>query len=254
VSEAVIAGLDRHWRPLPGSEKTLQVDTVAMGYGFVPNSELSRMAGCEHSYNAAQGGWVPDRGPGMHTTVAGIYSAGDGAGVAGALVAELEGRLAGLSALKQLGLENDGAGEARRLHRRLRAMARFRRAMDRVSLLRPGLLALAAPETIICRCEEVRLADITEALAQGSRNLDNIKRRTRAGMGMCQGRICLPFVAALAAQASARNSAMDSGKDGATGEGRAGWHRPRPPLRPVPLSALAGEGVQKLEPSDSSKS
>ena len=61
VREAVIARLDHAWRPLPGSERTLEVDTVAMGFGFIPNTELSRMAGCEHYYDARQGGWLPGR-------------------------------------------------------------------------------------------------------------------------------------------------------------------------------------------------
>jgi hypothetical protein len=188
------------------------------------------MAGCDHVFNKAQGGWVPTRNRDMETSLPGICAVGDGAGVAGAQVAELEGRLAALAVLKRLELLDQGAaqGEARRLRRRLRGLARFRKALDRISLLRPGLLSLCAPETVVCRCEEVPLSAIWDALAQGSRSVDNLKRRTRAGMGFCQGRTCLPYVAALAAHA------------GQIDEAQAGWHRPRPPLRPVPISALAG--------------
>ena len=45
---------------------------------------------------------------------------------------------------------------------------------------------------IICRCETVTEGDIVEAIHSplGSSSLDMIKRRTRAGMGRCQGGFC----------------------------------------------------------------
>jgi len=49
--------------------------------------------------------------------------------------------------------------------------------------------------TIICRCEDVTLADIRKAIADGYRTIDEIKRVTRAGMGPCQGRTCRMLIA-----------------------------------------------------------
>ncbi len=43
VEEAVITHFDDQWRPVAGSERTLQVDAVAIGYGFVPATELTRL-------------------------------------------------------------------------------------------------------------------------------------------------------------------------------------------------------------------
>ncbi len=43
---------------------------------------------------------------------------------------------------------------------------------------------------IICRCEEVTAVAIDGAIAAGARDLDDIKRATRAGMGFCQGTFC----------------------------------------------------------------
>ncbi len=48
---------------------------------------------------------------------------------------------------------------------------------------------------IICRCEEVTRAEIMEAIRQGDSSLEAIKRRTRAGMGFCQGRTCKRLIA-----------------------------------------------------------
>ncbi|MBS7645740.1 (2Fe-2S)-binding protein [Candidatus Bathyarchaeota archaeon] len=43
---------------------------------------------------------------------------------------------------------------------------------------------------IICRCEEVSEEEILKAVRQGATDLDAVKRMTRAGMGLCQGRTC----------------------------------------------------------------
>jgi bacterioferritin-associated ferredoxin len=43
----------------------------------------------------------------------------------------------------------------------------------------------------VCRCEEVSRADVADAIQQGAVTLNDVKRRTRAGMGACQGIYCL---------------------------------------------------------------
>lgn len=47
---------------------------------------------------------------------------------------------------------------------------------------------------IICRCETITEGEIVEAIRRGARSLDGVKRRTRAGMGRCQGGFCGPRV------------------------------------------------------------
>lgn len=49
---------------------------------------------------------------------------------------------------------------------------------------------------IVCRCELVTEGEILEAIRRplGARSLDGIKRRTRAGMGRCQGGFCSPKI------------------------------------------------------------
>ena len=47
---------------------------------------------------------------------------------------------------------------------------------------------------IICRCETVTEAEIVDAIRRGATTVDGVKRRTRAGMGRCQGGFCGPRV------------------------------------------------------------
>ncbi len=55
---------------------------------------------------------------------------------------------------------------------------------------------------IVCRCERVSEGEIVAAIncPMGARSVDAVKRRTRAGMGRCQGGFCSPRVAELLSQ------------------------------------------------------
>ena len=55
---------------------------------------------------------------------------------------------------------------------------------------------------IICRCESISEGEILEAIHRpvGATTLDGVKRRTRAGMGRCQGGFCSPKVTAILAK------------------------------------------------------
>ncbi len=48
---------------------------------------------------------------------------------------------------------------------------------------------------IACRCEMVSQSQIDEAIAEGNLTINDIKRRTRLGMGICQGIYCTSAVA-----------------------------------------------------------
>lgn len=56
-------------------------------------------------------------------------------------------------------------------------------------------------DTIVCRCEDLTLRDIREAIAEGAHTMDEIKRLTRCGMGPCQGKTCRQLLAAELARA-----------------------------------------------------
>ena len=79
----------------------------------------------------------------------------------------------------------------------------------------------------VCRCEEILLEEIVTAITAGAETVDDVKRRTRAGMGTCQGIFCVPVIAAMVAQAT--GLPID----------RVAGITARPPVRPVMLAALA---------------
>lgn len=55
---------------------------------------------------------------------------------------------------------------------------------------------------IVCRCEQITEGEILRALRENpkAKDIDGVKRRTRSGMGRCQGGFCQPFVAELIAK------------------------------------------------------
>jgi NADPH-dependent 2,4-dienoyl-CoA reductase/sulfur reductase-like enzyme len=230
VERATIARVDGEWRPVPGTERMFEVDTVCVGYGLVPSIELPRLLGCRLTFDPLAAVWVPERSPEFETSVANVYTVGDGAGVAGAVVAAEEGRIAGLSVAQRLGRLTPA--EARRLaepaRARLRSLQSFRTAMDSIYCLKSGLHELAGDETFVCRCEERTAGDLRAAVREGACTLDHLKAGTRAGMGPCGGRMCgLP---------TAHLLARELGVDVA----RIAWYRPRPPVKPVPIAVLIG--------------
>ena len=49
----------------------------------------------------------------------------------------------------------------------------------------------------MCRCEGVSETSVAEAIAEGNLTINDVKRRTRAGMGVCQGIFCVQPMARL---------------------------------------------------------
>ena len=72
------------------------------------------------------------------------------------------------------------------------------KAFHTMSLAERAQAVLDNPEngSLVCRCEQVTEAEIREAIRRpvGARTIDGVKRRTRAGMGRCQGGFCSPRV------------------------------------------------------------
>ncbi|RDJ20100.1 FAD-dependent oxidoreductase [Bosea caraganae] len=226
--EGVVAGpVTGDWDPSASGEFQIACDAVCFGYGLAPATETTRLLGVKHEYVPDMGGWRAVTLPDGSTSVAGLYVCGDGAGVLGAAAAALQGRVTGLAAARDSGHANAADAVERLLPQAARA-GRFGMAMTGLALPRDGLLSAMTPETIICRCEGLRRADIDSAIAAGSQTLNGLKSATRCGMGPCGGRVCEDTAAALIAQH--------------TGLSREaiGQSTSRPPLRPVPLGQLAG--------------
>jgi NADPH-dependent 2,4-dienoyl-CoA reductase/sulfur reductase-like enzyme len=228
VEAVVHAAVDADWRPLPGSEERLEADTLCIGYGFFPSVELLRLAGCDFLYDEDLGGPVVVRDKWLRTTVRGVSAAGDGTGVAGSHVAIDEGRLAALGVALELGLLAPAAASERAapIRHRLRRKERFRAALRPLHRVGRGIYELATPDTVVCRCEEVTAARVDEAV-EATADVNVVKALTRVAMGLCQGRNCQRHVAAAIAR---RYGEPIGGLPVAT---------PRPPVRPVPIGAIA---------------
>lgn len=55
-------------------------------------------------------------------------------------------------------------------------------------------------ETVfICRCEEVTREEVAQAIQDGATTITGVKKRTHAGMGLCQGRTCRKLIAGMLA-------------------------------------------------------
>lgn len=202
VTGAVIGKVGPNGHPIPGTERNLKVDTICCAYGFMPSIALTLHLGCKHVYAPQLGVYIPWHDEHMQTSLPDVFVAGDVTGVGGKTLAELQGKLAGISALSQLGiLSKDAANQQRRqLDSAVRREERFSRWLWNRYRFREGLLDLADDNTLICLCENVTAGDIKQSLDQGARNLYGVKLRTRMGMGSCQGRYCMMNTAELISQ------------------------------------------------------
>lgn len=233
VEAAVVAEVDPEWRPIPGTERTIAADAVCVSFGFAPALDVSRNLGCRDVPHPARPTGAVWHDADQATSVAGVFAAGEATGVGGAEIAELEGRLAGLSAARLLeAISNrEHAAAVRPLRPALRRRRRFADLLDRLYPMRTGWLDWLDPETTFCRCEEVSWATVTSA-ATGTATARSIRAVTRCGMGYCQGRICGPALqAALARDRGAASPAV----------GDLQW---RTVVTPTPLGVIAGAAVR----------
>lgn len=235
VEAIVYASVDDHWRVIAGTEEHVAVDTICVGYGFVPSSELFRLVECAFEYDENLGGPVVALDDWCRTSTDGVFGAGDGTGVRGSLVAVDQGRLAALGAALDLGLlsQQQASTLADPLRRRLAAKERFRRELLGMYRVGVGVYELATPDTIVCRCEEITQGQLESAVAS-TNEINSVKSYTRAGMGLCQGRNCQRHIAATIA----RYSGVSLPSVGITTQ--------RPPVRPVPLGMLADHSIHDL--------
>ena len=53
---------------------------------------------------------------------------------------------------------------------------------------------------MLCRCEDMTLADLAHSVSRGYRDIEEVKRYTGFGTGPCQGKECLAVVALVLAK------------------------------------------------------
>jgi NADPH-dependent 2,4-dienoyl-CoA reductase/sulfur reductase-like enzyme len=147
-------------------------DYLACGWHLVPNLELPQLIGCAVENGVA----VTDEW--QMTTRPDVYCAGEPTGIGGVESALIQGQIAGYAAV-------DRHDAARKLFAERDQLRQFARRLNDTFALREELRELSAPDTFVCRCEDVNYARLE---ACGSWR--EAKLHTRCGMGPCQGRIC----------------------------------------------------------------
>jgi NADPH-dependent 2,4-dienoyl-CoA reductase/sulfur reductase-like enzyme len=205
------------------TEREIDCDAVAFGYGLSPETQLADLAGCRFRFDETARQFLPERDADGQSTVPGIFLAGDGAEINGADVAELSGERAGL-AIAAACSKTGNPGRLQAIARRLARLARFRRGLAAAFPLPHRFVATLPPETILCRCEALRVGELREAIrAQDLKEMNRLKAATRIGMGRCQGRVC--------AAAAAELLAHETG----AGLEAVGRLRAQPPVKPIPI-------------------
>lgn len=130
VTGVEIAQVDEHFQFIPGTEKHFDVDTICIAVGLSPMSQLLKMAGARMADDPKKGGQVPVCGRFGATSLPGVFTAGDVAGIEEASSAMIEGRMAGAAAAAYLGFMNEDACEKRE-----------KQLTDSLSELRQGMFA-----------------------------------------------------------------------------------------------------------------
>ncbi|MGW0610893.1 FAD-dependent oxidoreductase [Streptomyces sp. NPDC002788] len=217
LTGVTVAALGIDGRVRPGTGRHLLCDTLAVGHGMLPHTDLAEGLGCRLD------GLTVAVDAEQRTDVPGVWAAGEATGIGGAALALAEGHIAGSSAAAHLrGADPDPAPAALKARRRLKGIA----AALASAYAPPARWAeQVTDDTVICRCEEVTAGAVRDALDLGAGDERTVKLLTRAGMGWCQGRMCAAAVAGLAGcePAPAR----------------------RPFARPVPLGVLARQHTQE---------
>lgn len=155
-----------------GKNWRVECDILACGFHLVPNIELAQMLGCK----IENGCVLVDEF--QQTSIENIFCAGEPTGIGGVEKSLIEGKIAGFSAIGKI--EN-----AKQLFSERQKAQRFADNLNETFALRDELKNLPDAETVVCRCEDVRLADLKNCTS-----FREAKLQTRCGMGSCQGRIC----------------------------------------------------------------
>ncbi len=207
-------------------ERTIAADCVLLHQGVVPNPNLARAAGCDVEWNERQRSFQPVTDENGRTSITSFFVTGDGAGIGGALCAEISGHIAALAILRDLG-HRPKQEAMTALQKQRHKLLRGRHFLDLLYMPGKTFVAPRDPETIICRCEEVSAGTLRDVIALGVPGPNQLKTFVRCGMGPCQGRLCALTVSEIMADELGVSPA------------EVGSYRSRMPVKPVRLSEIA---------------
>lgn len=211
-----------------GQTHNIETDHVLLHQGVVPNTQLSRSLRLDHHWNNLQQCFQPTVDSWGVTSIPDIRIAGDGSGIGGALVAEMQGNIVALGAVTALDKITTTTRDnlAVPINRQLKSHARLRQFLD-ILYQPPAAVLRPTDDTIVCRCEEVTAGDIRSYAKIGCSGPNQTKAFGRCGMGPCQGRYCGLTVTQILAH------------ENGLSQDEVGAYRIRSPIKPVTLAELA---------------
>ncbi|MEN9774851.1 MAG: hypothetical protein RL322_1921 [Pseudomonadota bacterium] len=227
------------WQDQTGAEHRTECDALAMGWGLQSEARLADLAGVHFTHDDEQGLAVPQFERTGRSAVPGIYSAGDGAAIGGADLAEQAGARAALALLEDAGRPFDQE-LSRVLDAALARHWRLRAAIDRAFPAPLGRGAAIPDDAILCRCEAITAGELRAAagpVAATGRaiEINRAKAFSRVGMGRCQGRMC----SSAAAEVLAAHHQVPLA--------RVGHLRAQAPVRPIPIVAAPAPSAPSVE-------
>lgn len=227
LGKGQVEGLRFRRRTLKGDVvETIACDAFAYGFALRPETQLADLAGCRFRFNERDRAWLPERDAMGRTSRPDVYVAGDGSGIAGADAAEISGELAAAALLQDMGQRS---ADTTRLVAARDAILRQRDILERAFPFPDDWFETVPDETMLCRCEEITIAEGRRAIANGSvTEINRLKALSRVGMGRCQGRMCSAAAAELLSAACG------------TSAGAVGRLRAQAPVKPIPLGFGAG--------------
>lgn len=179
---ATVSRVDSRFALVSNRDNSHQVDVVAAGWGFLPDLSLGGIVGCAQRVDT-DGTAIFSVDGAQRSSVENVWIAGEATGIGGADLSLIEGEIAGLSASGQ------GVSPVLWFNRMRKQI--FANALKRSYPIRDGWQNWPNDTTTICRCEEVKMREIRESVTElGAEDSRTAKLFTRAGMGLCQGRIC----------------------------------------------------------------
>lgn len=220
------------WQDAAG-EQALECDAAGFGHALRSETQLADLLGCRFAFAPLHRAHLPERDAAGRSSVAGVYLAGDGAGIMGADAAEWAGERAALALLADHGVAVDAA-RADALEHKLRKLTAFRRGLERAFPFPADWAARAADDLIVCRCENITAGELRQTIREsGADEMNRLKALSRVGMGRCQGRMCGVAAAEILAHATGQPIAQ------------VGRLRGQAPIKPIPihLASVPAEGA-----------
>jgi sarcosine oxidase, subunit alpha len=198
--------------PSQAGARRVECDTLLLATAWEADSSLMTVAGCQMSFSPAIGQSIPTK------MSPGVFAAGEVLGLRSLPQLLQSGAVAGKAAAEYLQGRDSWFEDVDPL------LAEARNGEHACAVFAPG----GAKKGFVCFCEDVTEQDLKQGVQEGFDEIETLKRYSTVSMGPCQGKMC------------GRNASEICGV--ATGRDYAGvgTSTVRPPIRPVPLGALAG--------------